>query len=167
MRLFFNVLFQDWSANSSNTKGKIFTFFFRIAHFSNNSALASILLLPFRIFYKLFFEWIVGIEIPCNTNIGKGLKVYHFPSIVINKKVVIGEFCTLRQSTTIGNKDENSNCPIIGNNVNIGANVCIIGDITIGDNVTIGAGSVVVKSVPPNSVVVGNPARVIKTIKQS
>ena len=44
----------------------------------------------------------------------------------------------------------------------LGANVTIIGDITIGNNVTIGAGSVVVKDVPDNSVVVGNPARVIK-----
>ena len=40
--------------------------------------------------------------------------------------------------------------------------VSIIWDITIGDNVTAGAGSVVVKDVPDNAVVVGNPARIIK-----
>ncbi|MBQ8019953.1 MAG: serine acetyltransferase, partial [Paludibacteraceae bacterium] len=54
--------------------------------------------------------------------------------------------------------------PTIGNNVSIGANATIIGDITIGDNVIIGAGAVVVKDVPQYSVVVGNPARVIKTL---
>lgn len=43
----------------------------------------------------------------------------------------------------------------------IGPNVCIIGDITIGKGATIGAGAVVVKNVPPHSVVVGNPARVL------
>ena len=43
-----------------------------------------------------------------------------------------------------------------------GCHVAIIGDITVGNNVTIGAGAVVVKDVPDNAVVVGNPARVIK-----
>jgi len=47
--------------------------------------------------------------------------------------------------------------PIIGNNVNIGSNSCIIGHVTIGDNVIIGAGSIVVKDVPSNVVVAGNP----------
>ena len=54
------------------------------------------------------------------------------------------------------------NAPIIGNNVNIGANVCIIGNIRIGNNVEIGAGTVVVKDIPDNTVVVGNPGRIIK-----
>lgn len=48
--------------------------------------------------------------------------------------------------------------------MNIGSNVCIIGEIKIGDNVIIGAGTVVVKDVPSNVVVVGNPARIIKHI---
>lgn len=55
--------------------------------------------------------------------------------------------------------------PKIGNNVLVGANVTIIGDITIGDNVIIGAGSVVVKNVPSNCVIVGNPAKILKTIE--
>jgi putative colanic acid biosynthesis acetyltransferase WcaB len=46
--------------------------------------------------------------------------------------------------------------------VDIGPNVCIIGDVTIGDNVVIGAGAVVVKSIPANSTAVGNPARVLE-----
>lgn len=55
------------------------------------------------------------------------------------------------------------NCaPTIGDNVTIGANAVIIGDIMIGNNVTIGAGAVVTKSIPDNCIVVGNPARVIK-----
>lgn len=72
----------------------------------------------------------------------------------------------MRQCTTIGNKKDGRNdlTPVIGDNVNVGANVVIIGNITIGNNVIIGAGSVVVHDVPDNSVVAGNPARVIKSL---
>ena len=52
--------------------------------------------------------------------------------------------------------------PVIGNHVKMGCHVCILGGVHIGNNVTIGAGSVVVKDVPDNAVVVGNPARFIK-----
>ena len=54
----------------------------------------------------------------------------------------------------------------VGSNVWIGANSVIGPGVTIGDNTVIGGGSVVVKDIPPNSVAVGNPARVIKTLKQ-
>ncbi len=52
----------------------------------------------------------------------------------------------------------------IGNNVWIGGSVVILSGITIGDNVTIGAGSVVVNDIPSNSIAVGNPCRVVKTL---
>ncbi|MBR1786462.1 MAG: sugar O-acetyltransferase [Paludibacteraceae bacterium] len=55
----------------------------------------------------------------------------------------------------------------IGNNVWIGGNVTILPGVTIGDNCTIGAGSVVTHDIPKNSIAVGNPARVIKTIEQT
>ena len=53
---------------------------------------------------------------------------------------------------------------IIGNNVWIGGSVVILPGVTIGDNVTIGAGSVVVHDIPSNSIAVGNPCRVVKSI---
>lgn len=52
--------------------------------------------------------------------------------------------------------------PIIGSNVDIGANVSIIGPVNIGDNVIIGAGSVVVKNISSNKIAVGNPAKKVK-----
>ncbi|MCF2518455.1 serine acetyltransferase [Dyadobacter sp. CY351] len=158
----YHFITQDFSENAVNTKGRIFGLFFRLANFQTRNILLRIVLVPIRAFYKICFEWIIGIEIPSVVTIGAGLRVYHFPGIVIHRDVKIGKNCTLRQATTIGNKTDNGGCPVIGNNVNIGANVCILGDIVIGDHVTIGAGSVVVKSVPAHSVVAGNPARVIK-----
>ncbi len=55
----------------------------------------------------------------------------------------------------------------VGDNVWIGANVCVVPGVRIGGNCVIGAGSVVVKDIPPYSVAVGNPCKVIKTLKQS
>lgn len=52
----------------------------------------------------------------------------------------------------------------VGNNVWIGAQVCVLPGVTIGDNSVIGAGSVVTKNIPPNSIAVGNPCRVIRTV---
>ena len=99
-----------------------------------------------------------------STQIDGGLSCYHPYASVINAKR-IGENFQFRNGLTIGNKaNDNSLVPIIGNNVTVGANVVIIGDIQIGDNVIVGAGAVVVKDVPDNSIVAGNPAKVIKTI---
>lgn len=111
-------------------------------------------------------EWILGVELPWKTTVGEGLTIYHGYALVVNDGTVIGENCILRHCVTIGNKQLQdgsfSRSPIIGDNVDIGANVCIIGPVTIGDNSKVGAGSVVTKDIPPNSVVVGNPARIIE-----
>lgn len=102
---------------------------------------------------------------PCK-NIGGGIYTAHPYATVLNAKS-IGKKFSVRQCTTVGNKrdGEGTNGPIIGDNVNLGANVCIIGNIKIGNNVVVGAGSVVIKDVPDNVVVAGNPARVIKSLK--
>lgn len=52
----------------------------------------------------------------------------------------------------------------VGDNVWIGGNVCVLSGVTIGNNSVIGAGSVVVKDIPPYSLAVGNPCKVIKTV---
>ena len=117
-----------------------------------------------RLFYKVFFQWVLGIDISDQTKIGKGFIVYHGQGLIINSDTIIGENVIIRQCTTIGNSKFGGKCPVIGNNVNIGANSVIIGDIKIGDNAIIGAGSVVVKDVQEFTVVAGNPARVINKI---
>lgn len=99
------------------------------------------------------------IQLPRQTKIGYGLYIGHGGPIVVNKTAVIGNNCNLSQFTTIGtNKGK---AAVIGDNVYIGPNVCIVEDVKIGNNVTIGAGSVVTKDIPDNATAVGNYAKVI------
>lgn len=96
-------------------------------------------------------------------NIEGGVCLSHPYATILNVKH-IGKHFSCRQCTTIGNKQDGRNdlVPTIGNNVTVGANVVIIGDIKIGNNVVIGAGSVIVKDIPDNVIVAGNPAKIIK-----
>lgn len=92
-------------------------------------------------------------------NGGGGIYLDHpFGSIINAKK--IGRNLKMKHLVTIGNS--NNGIPVIGEGVSIGCGAVIAGDIIIGDNVTIGANSVVLKNVPSNCTVVGNPARIVR-----
>ncbi|MEW8321979.1 MAG: hypothetical protein AB2606_04985 [Candidatus Thiodiazotropha taylori] len=100
-----------------------------------------------------------GSFIPPETKIGKNIKFGHKMGIVISRNAIIGDNVLIRHQVTIG-----SGTAIIGNNVDIGSGAKIIGNLTIGDNCIIGANAVVVKDTPPNVVVAGIPANIIKNI---
>jgi serine acetyltransferase len=158
------MIFQDLKANKRNLKSIFILILFRLSNIfaTNNIFIIRLIGLPIRIFYKIFIEWIMTVEIPEKTKIGKNCKLYHGQGLVINPKCIIGQGVTLRHNTTIGNSKAGGGCPKIGDFVNIGSNSVIIGDIIIGNNVVIGAGSVVITDVPNNAIVAGVPAKIIK-----
>ena len=98
-------------------------------------------------------------RIPRSVKIGYGLYIGHGGPVVINPTAIIGNNVNLSQFTTIGSNE--GKAAVIGDNVYIGPNVCLVEDVVIGNNVTIGAGSVVTKSIPDNATAVGNYAKVI------
>lgn len=128
--------------------------------------LKDINVLPFKILKRILLL-LYPPKFGFNIWVGKiepgGVYFHHPFSTVINADY-IGYGCSFRNNTTIGNKivDGRLVRPKFGNNVNVGTNAVIIGDVQVGNNVTIGAGAVVTKSVPDNCVVVGNPAFIIK-----
>lgn len=95
------------------------------------------------------------------TKIEGGVKLAHPYATIINAES-IGKNLYINHLVTIGEKEGKK--PHIGDNVQIHANAIIIGEVSIGDNAIIGAGSVVVKDVPKNAIVVGNPAKIINNI---
>lgn len=110
-------------------------------------------------------RWLTGIEIHPAAKIGTGFFIDHGMGVVIGETAEIGDYVTLFQGVTLGGtgKERGKRHPTLGNHVVVGAGAKILGGIKIGDNVKIGANSVVLKNVPPNSTVIGVPARVIKT----
>ncbi|OLB03446.1 MAG: serine O-acetyltransferase [Nitrospirae bacterium] len=105
-----------------------------------------------------------GVEIHPAAKIGRGFFIDHGTGVVIGETAEIGDYVTLFQGVTLGGtgKERGKRHPTLGNHVVVGAGAKILGGIKIGDNVKIGANSVVLKSVPANSTVIGVPARVIK-----
>lgn len=100
-------------------------------------------------------------QISKGLHLGGGALFYHPYATVLNAES-IGENFSCIQCTTIG--FGKNGLPVIGDNVSLGASVTIIGKVRIGNNVVIGAGSIVVKDIPDNCVVAGNPAKIIKTL---
>lgn len=121
--------------------------------------------LPFSFLYKLLkvvVQMMTGIELPCETQLGRRVRIDHFSDIIISGDAVIGDDVIIRNGVTIGlRRTEERGAPIIGNRVDIGAGAKILGKITIGDDVVIGANAVVLKDVPSHSLAVGVPARIL------
>lgn len=135
-----------------------FLYFFRKYKNSNNKFL--------KLFYKIFIRQIrlkYGIEISPEIKIGKGLYIGHPYNITINPRTILGDNINIHKGVTIGqeNRGWRKGTPKIGNNVWIGVNSTIVGNIKIGDNVLIAPNSFVNINVPNNSIVIGNPCKIV------
>lgn len=131
-------------------------------------------ILLFRIYqsrrHPFFSRWMLrrcslktGIQIGWHSTIGKGLVLVHCGNIAVNNEAVIGKNCTMYHGVTVGMEFRGSRQgnPVIGDNVWIGSNACIVGNIKIGDDVLIAPLSFVNFDVPSHSIVIGNPAKII------
>lgn len=104
---------------------------------------------------------LTGVDIHPGARLGPGLFIDHATGVVIGETARVGTDVTIYQGVTLGGTslDRVRRHPTVGDRVIIGAGAKILGPVTIGDDSRIGAGAVVIRSVPPGSVVVGVPGR--------
>jgi len=136
-----------------------------LAHrISHRLWVAGLRLLP-RIISQLA-RWLTGVEIHPGAKVGQGFFIDHGMGVVIGETTEIGHHVTLFQGVTLGGtgKERGKRHPTLGNHVVVGSGAKILGNIRIGDFVKIGANSVVLRSVPSNSTVIGIPGRVVKVV---
>lgn len=110
-----------------------------------------------------FSRFLTDIDIHPGAKLGPGLFIDHGMGLVIGETAELGSNVTLYQGVTLGGtgKEKGKRHPTIGNNVVVSSGAKVLGSFKVGDNSKIGSGSVVLKEVPPNSVVVGVPGRVV------
>src|SRR5204863_4263151 len=108
-------------------------------------------------------RFLTGIEIHPGARIGRRLFIDHGHGVVIGETAMVGDDVTLYQGVTLGGtgKEHGKRHPTIEDGVVVGGGAKILGNITVGKNCRVGAGSVVLRSVPENSTVVGVPGHIV------
>jgi len=119
-----------------------------------------------------FSRFLTGIEIHPGAKIGKNLFIDHGMGVVIGESSIIGDNVTLYHGVTLGgispaenSKDQRNSKrhPTLLDNVIVGSSAQVLGPITVGEGSRIGANTVILKDVPANATMVGNPAKNIST----
>jgi serine O-acetyltransferase len=121
--------------------------------------------MPLSLLYKVLkfgADSLLGMELPCETAIGRRFVIEHIGGIVISGDASFGDDCVVRNGVTVGLRNRSHRgSPTIGSRVDIGAGAKLLGPIRIGDDVAIGANAVVLCDVPSHSIAVGVPARIV------
>ena len=109
-------------------------------------------------------RWLTGIEIHPGAKIGRRFFIDHGMGVVIGETSEIGDDVLMYKGVVLGGTslEKRKRHPTIGNNVVIGSNATILGDILVGDGAKIGSGAVVIKPVPAGATVVGVPGRIVR-----
>lgn len=117
----------------------------------------------FYVFFLRRYGYKYGFQIPSSVQIGEGFYIGHYGTMVINGKAKIGKNCNVAHGVTIGqtNRGRLKGYPTISDNVWIGTGAVVVGGIKIGSNVLIAPNSFVNMDIPSNSIVVGNPAKIV------
>ena len=136
-----------------------FTFIYSFRRASSAKFFAS------KLFWAIMHRivmWQTGIQIPIGTQIGRGFRIVHFGTIVVNPQAIIGKNFNISQGCLIGNaQGRKAGVPTIGDNVCMNSNSLIIGGVRVGNNVLIAPGAFINFDVPDNSIVIGNPGPII------
>ncbi len=112
------------------------------------------------------YSYKFGYQIPLKTKIGEGFFIGHYGSLVISPRAVIGKNCNVAHGVTIGAVmfGKRAGAPNLGDFVWVGTNAIIVGGINVGNNVLIAPGAFVNFDVPDNSIVIGNPGKIISKL---
>ena len=105
----------------------------------------------------------LGLDIHFNTEIGAGFVLHHPYDIAVNGNAVLGKNVSLYHGCTIGAelRGKRAGNPTLGDNVWVGSNACIVGEVNIGNDVLIAPLTYVNFDVPDHSIVIGNPGKII------
>src|ERR1700757_397738 len=106
--------------------------------------------------------WSSSCHIHLEAVVGRAVRLPHPTGIVVGKGARIGHSVTLYQNVTLGRSLKDERYPVIEDEVVIFPNSVVVGGITIGAREVIGAGSVVIADVPADSIVTGNPAKLLR-----
>jgi serine O-acetyltransferase len=121
------------------------------------------------VLYRLMYRYVrnyYGIELPATTKVGRRLLLAHQHGIVIHPRAVIGDDCIILHNCTVGatTRARIQQAPKLGNRVQLGCNVVIIGNVVIGDDVRIGPNATIMTNIPAGTTVVTAPPRLVKPI---
>lgn len=108
---------------------------------------------------------LTGIEIHPGAKLGKRVFIDHGSGVVIGETAEVGDDVLIYMGVVLGGTalEKKKRHPTVENDVVLGSGAIVLGPITIGRGAKVGAGSVVVRSVPPNATVVGVPAKIAGT----